>query len=50
MGWPPRAVDQLGQLCDATGAEELIITTIELIITTDRLRSYEPLAGEWSQR
>jgi hypothetical protein len=40
---------QLEQLRDATGADELIITTITHD-HADRARSYELLAGEWSQR
>jgi alkanesulfonate monooxygenase SsuD/methylene tetrahydromethanopterin reductase-like flavin-dependent oxidoreductase (luciferase family) len=48
-GSPSQVAGQLEQLRDATVADELIITT-----TThdhaDRVRSYELLAGEWSQR
>ncbi|QKW30432.1 MsnO8 family LLM class oxidoreductase [Streptomyces seoulensis] len=49
VGSPGRVADQLEQLRDATGADELLITTI----THDhasRVRSYELLAKEWRQR
>ncbi len=49
VGSPPQVADQLEQLRDATGADELIITTITHD-HADRVRSYELLAGEWSQR
>jgi alkanesulfonate monooxygenase SsuD/methylene tetrahydromethanopterin reductase-like flavin-dependent oxidoreductase (luciferase family) len=41
--------DKLEQLRDATGADELIITTITHD-HADRLRSYQLLAREWSRR
>jgi alkanesulfonate monooxygenase SsuD/methylene tetrahydromethanopterin reductase-like flavin-dependent oxidoreductase (luciferase family) len=47
---PARQVaSQLGQLRDATGADELIITTITHN-HADRVRSYQLLAEEWSRR
>jgi alkanesulfonate monooxygenase SsuD/methylene tetrahydromethanopterin reductase-like flavin-dependent oxidoreductase (luciferase family) len=49
VGSPRQVADQLEQLRDATGADELIITTITHD-HADRVRSYELLAGEWSQR
>jgi alkanesulfonate monooxygenase SsuD/methylene tetrahydromethanopterin reductase-like flavin-dependent oxidoreductase (luciferase family) len=49
FGSPSQVADQLEQLRDATGADELIITTITHD-HADRVRSYELLAGEWSQR
>jgi alkanesulfonate monooxygenase SsuD/methylene tetrahydromethanopterin reductase-like flavin-dependent oxidoreductase (luciferase family) len=49
VGSPRQVADQLEQLRDATGADELIITTITHG-HADRVRSYELLAGEWSQR
>ncbi|MFI1735614.1 MsnO8 family LLM class oxidoreductase [Streptomyces acidicola] len=49
VGSPRRVADQLAQLQEATGADELLITT-----TThghaDRVRSYELLAEEWRKR
>ncbi len=41
--------DQLEQLRDATGADELLVTTITHD-HADRVRSYELLAEEWSNR
>ncbi len=41
--------DQLEVLRDATGADELIITTITHQ-HADRVRSYELLAREWQRR
>ena len=41
--------DRLEQLRDATGADELIITTITHG-HADRVRSYELLAAEWQRR
>ena len=47
---PPRQVaDQLERLRDATGADELIITTITHD-HADRVRSYQLLAEEWARR
>jgi alkanesulfonate monooxygenase SsuD/methylene tetrahydromethanopterin reductase-like flavin-dependent oxidoreductase (luciferase family) len=49
VGTPEQVADRLEQLQEATGADELIITTI----THDhaaRVRSYELLAKEWVQR
>ncbi|MFB7600483.1 LLM class flavin-dependent oxidoreductase [Streptomyces sp. NPDC056160] len=49
VGSPARVADRLEQLQDATGADELLITTI----THDhaaRVRSYELLAREWRRR
>ena len=48
-GSPGQVADQLGQLREATGADELIITTITHD-HADRVRSYELLAGEWNRR
>lgn len=41
--------DQLAQLQEATGADELLITTITHD-HADRVRSYELLAEEWRTR
>ncbi|MDN5919495.1 MAG: LLM class flavin-dependent oxidoreductase [Pseudonocardia sp.] len=49
VGSPVTVADQLETLARATGADELLITTI----TTehaDRVRSHELLAGEWAAR
>ncbi|MFJ4713850.1 LLM class flavin-dependent oxidoreductase [Streptomyces sp. NPDC088785] len=49
VGSPGRVADHLAQLQEATGADELLITTI----THDhaaRVRSYELLAREWRRR
>jgi alkanesulfonate monooxygenase SsuD/methylene tetrahydromethanopterin reductase-like flavin-dependent oxidoreductase (luciferase family) len=49
VGSPKQVADQLEQLQEATGADELIITTITHE-HTDRVRSYELLASEWNGR
>jgi len=49
VGSPGRVADQLEQLQEATGADELLITTISHD-HTDRVRSYELLAEEWRRR
>jgi alkanesulfonate monooxygenase SsuD/methylene tetrahydromethanopterin reductase-like flavin-dependent oxidoreductase (luciferase family) len=49
VGSPQQVADQLERLRDATGADELIITTITHD-HADRVRSYELLAAEWSRR
>ena len=49
VGSPRQVADQLEQLRDATGADELIITTITHD-HADRVRSYELLAEEWARR
>jgi alkanesulfonate monooxygenase SsuD/methylene tetrahydromethanopterin reductase-like flavin-dependent oxidoreductase (luciferase family) len=49
VGSPGRVADQLEQLQEATGADELLITTITHD-HTDRVRSYELLAEEWRKR
>jgi alkanesulfonate monooxygenase SsuD/methylene tetrahydromethanopterin reductase-like flavin-dependent oxidoreductase (luciferase family) len=49
VGNPRRVADQLEQLRDATGADELIITTITHS-HEDRIRSYGLLAEEWRHR
>jgi alkanesulfonate monooxygenase SsuD/methylene tetrahydromethanopterin reductase-like flavin-dependent oxidoreductase (luciferase family) len=48
-GTPRQVAGQLEQLRDATGADELIITTITHE-HADRVRSYELLAEEWARR
>jgi luciferase family oxidoreductase group 1 len=48
-GSPKQVADQLEQLQEATGADELIITTITHD-HTDRVRSYQLLAEEWQRR
>ena len=48
-GTPRQVAGQLGQLRDATGADELIITTITHQ-HAGRVRSYELLAEEWARR
>jgi alkanesulfonate monooxygenase SsuD/methylene tetrahydromethanopterin reductase-like flavin-dependent oxidoreductase (luciferase family) len=48
-GSPGQVADQLEQLQEATGADELIITTITHD-HADRVRSYELLAAEWNRR
>jgi alkanesulfonate monooxygenase SsuD/methylene tetrahydromethanopterin reductase-like flavin-dependent oxidoreductase (luciferase family) len=48
-GSPPQVCDQLEQLRDATGADELIVTTITHD-HADRVYSYELLAREWQRR
>ncbi|MFC8516248.1 LLM class flavin-dependent oxidoreductase [Streptomyces sp. NPDC057257] len=49
VGSPARVADRLAQLQEATGADELLITTITHD-HADRVRSYELLAEEWSRR
>jgi alkanesulfonate monooxygenase SsuD/methylene tetrahydromethanopterin reductase-like flavin-dependent oxidoreductase (luciferase family) len=49
VGSPRRVADQLEQLQEATGADELLITTITHG-HADRVRSYELLAEEWRVR
>ncbi|MFD4873244.1 LLM class flavin-dependent oxidoreductase [Streptomyces sp. NPDC058420] len=49
VGSPTRVADQLQQLQEATGADELLITTITHN-HKDRVRSYELLAQEWHRR
>jgi len=49
VGSPKTVVDGLQQLQEATGADELIITTITHD-HADRVRSYELLAQEWQAR
>jgi alkanesulfonate monooxygenase SsuD/methylene tetrahydromethanopterin reductase-like flavin-dependent oxidoreductase (luciferase family) len=48
-GTPGQVADQLERLRDATGADELIITTITHD-HADRVRSYQLLAEEWARR
>jgi luciferase family oxidoreductase group 1 len=48
-GSPAQVADQLERLRDATGADELIVTTITHD-HSDRVRSYELLAEEWQRR
>jgi alkanesulfonate monooxygenase SsuD/methylene tetrahydromethanopterin reductase-like flavin-dependent oxidoreductase (luciferase family) len=49
VGTPRQVADQLERLRDATGADELIITTITHD-HADRVRSYQLLAREWGRR
>ncbi|MFF3752575.1 LLM class flavin-dependent oxidoreductase [Streptomyces sp. NPDC002018] len=49
VGSPRQVADQLETLREATGADELAVTTITHD-HADRVRSYELLAGEWSRR
>ncbi len=49
VGSPGQVADKLEQLQDATGADELIITTITHD-HADRVRSYRLLADEWQRR
>jgi alkanesulfonate monooxygenase SsuD/methylene tetrahydromethanopterin reductase-like flavin-dependent oxidoreductase (luciferase family) len=49
VGTPGQVADQLEVLRDATGADELVITTITHD-HADRVRSYELLAREWQRR
>lgn len=49
VGSAARVADQLEQLQEATGADELLITTITHD-HADRVRSYELLAQEWHRR
>ena len=48
-GSPGQVANKLEQLRDATGADELIITTITHD-HADRVRSYQLLAEEWHRR
>ncbi|MEV4947044.1 LLM class flavin-dependent oxidoreductase [Streptomyces sp. NPDC053755] len=49
VGTPGHVADRLEQLQEATGADELLITTITHG-HADRVRSYELLAEEWRRR
>ncbi|MGW2959138.1 LLM class flavin-dependent oxidoreductase [Streptomyces sp. NPDC001220] len=49
VGSPQHVADRLEQLQEATGADELLITTITHA-QADRVRSYELLAAEWRRR
>jgi alkanesulfonate monooxygenase SsuD/methylene tetrahydromethanopterin reductase-like flavin-dependent oxidoreductase (luciferase family) len=49
VGSPVTVADHLERLRDATGADELIITTVTHD-HADRVRSYELLAQEWQRR
>ncbi|MFF9012351.1 LLM class flavin-dependent oxidoreductase [Streptomyces sp. NPDC014870] len=49
VGSPTRVADHLEQLQEATGADELLITTITHD-HADRVRSYRLLAEEWRRR
>jgi alkanesulfonate monooxygenase SsuD/methylene tetrahydromethanopterin reductase-like flavin-dependent oxidoreductase (luciferase family) len=49
VGPPGEVADELERLRDATGADELLVTTITHD-HADRVRSYELLAEEWSTR
>ncbi|GAA0592076.1 LLM class flavin-dependent oxidoreductase [Streptomyces crystallinus] len=49
VGSPGQVADRLEQLQEATGADELLLTTITHD-HTDRVRSYELLAREWRRR
>jgi len=49
VGSPKQVAGQLGQLQEATGADELIITTITHD-HADRVHSYQLLAEEWKRR
>ncbi|MFD5593315.1 LLM class flavin-dependent oxidoreductase [Streptomyces griseorubiginosus] len=49
VGSPGLVADRLEQLQEATGADELLVTTITHD-HRDRVRSYELLAGEWRRR
>ncbi|MEU9347801.1 LLM class flavin-dependent oxidoreductase [Streptomyces sp. NPDC048278] len=49
VGSPRHVADRLEQLQEATGADELLITTITHD-QADRVRSYELLATEWRRR
>jgi alkanesulfonate monooxygenase SsuD/methylene tetrahydromethanopterin reductase-like flavin-dependent oxidoreductase (luciferase family) len=49
VGTPGQVADQLEQLREATGADELIVTTITHD-HADRVRSYQLLADEWRRR
>lgn len=49
VGSPGHVANQLEQLQEATGADELIVTTITHD-HADRVRSYQLLAEEWQRR
>jgi alkanesulfonate monooxygenase SsuD/methylene tetrahydromethanopterin reductase-like flavin-dependent oxidoreductase (luciferase family) len=49
VGSPSQVADKLEQLRDATGADELLVTTITHD-HADRVRSYQLLAEEWQRR
>jgi luciferase family oxidoreductase group 1 len=49
VGSAKQVADKLEQLRDATGADELIVTTVTHD-HADRVRSYELLADEWDRR
>jgi alkanesulfonate monooxygenase SsuD/methylene tetrahydromethanopterin reductase-like flavin-dependent oxidoreductase (luciferase family) len=49
VGSPQQVAGQLELLRDATGADELIVTTITHD-HADRVRSHELLAEEWNRR
>jgi alkanesulfonate monooxygenase SsuD/methylene tetrahydromethanopterin reductase-like flavin-dependent oxidoreductase (luciferase family) len=49
VGTPKQVADKLEQLRDATGADELVVTTITHA-HADRVRSYQLLADEWQRR
>lgn len=49
VGSPKQVADHLEQLRDATGADELIVTTI-IHDHAARVRSHQLLAEEWSRR
>ncbi|MGX1128515.1 alkanesulfonate monooxygenase SsuD/methylene tetrahydromethanopterin reductase-like flavin-dependent oxidoreductase (luciferase family) [Streptomyces glaucescens] len=49
VGSPAHVADRLEQLREATGADELLVTTITHD-HADRVRSYELLAEEWARR
>ena len=49
VGSPATVADQLEVLAAATGADELILTTITHD-HRDRVRSYELIADEWASR
>jgi alkanesulfonate monooxygenase SsuD/methylene tetrahydromethanopterin reductase-like flavin-dependent oxidoreductase (luciferase family) len=49
VGSAAQVADQLERLRDATGADELVVTTITHE-HADRVRSYQLLAEEWSRR
>jgi alkanesulfonate monooxygenase SsuD/methylene tetrahydromethanopterin reductase-like flavin-dependent oxidoreductase (luciferase family) len=49
VGSPGQVADQLERLAEATGADELIITTVTHD-HADRVRSYRLLAEEWGRR
>ncbi|MFI6761111.1 LLM class flavin-dependent oxidoreductase [Micromonospora sp. NPDC050417] len=49
VGTPGQVADQLEQLRDATGADELVVTTVTHG-HADRVRSYRLLAQEWQRR